>query len=103
MLYLPARPTENSNDYWIAWPRGRVPEHIVFEQPLNEKCLAMPRLTHLFEQFDYHMPYSTPRHARVARLDIPVIPTHGFMDSSNWEHPVQTAHNTIFKLNICTI
>jgi len=53
-----------------------VSEHIIFEQPLNEKCRTMLRLAHLFEQFDYHMPRNTPWHARAALralLDISVI------------------------------
>ncbi len=51
-------------------------EHIIFEQPLNEKCRTMLRLAHLFEQFDYHMPKDSAWHARAALralLDISVI------------------------------
>jgi len=43
-----------------------VSQQIVFEQPLNEKCRTLLRLSHLFEQFDYHMPQDNPWHARSA-------------------------------------
>lgn len=39
---------------------------ITFEQPLNEKCRTLLRLSHLFEQFDFHLPHDSPWHARSA-------------------------------------
>jgi len=39
---------------------------IVFEQPLNEKCRTLLRLSHLFEQFDFHVPQDQSWHARAA-------------------------------------
>lgn len=49
---------------------------IIFEQPLNEKCRTLLRLSHLFEQLDFHAPEENPWHARAALgalLDISVI------------------------------
>jgi cell division protein ZapD len=43
-----------------------LPESIVFEHPLNEKCRTWLRLSHLFEQFDFHRPFDTEWHARAA-------------------------------------
>jgi cell division protein ZapD len=43
-----------------------VTEQIIFEQPLNEKCRTLLRLSHLFEQFDYHLPQDSNWHARAA-------------------------------------
>lgn len=43
-----------------------MPESIVFEHPLNEKCRTWLRLSHLFEQFDFHRPFDTEWHARAA-------------------------------------
>ena len=41
-------------------------DNIVFEQPLNEKCRTLLRLSHLFEQLDYHLPQEADWHARAA-------------------------------------
>ena len=41
-------------------------QKIVFEQPLNEKCRTLLRLSRLFEQFDFHMPQDNPWHSRAA-------------------------------------
>lgn len=41
-------------------------KQIVFEQPLNEKCRTLLRLSHLFEQYDYHVPHDNAWHARAA-------------------------------------
>ena len=38
----------------------------IFEHPLNEKCRTWLRLSHLFEQFDFHMPHANEWHARAA-------------------------------------
>lgn len=38
----------------------------VFEHPLNEKCRTWLRLSHLFEQLDFHLPHSSEWHARAA-------------------------------------
>lgn len=38
----------------------------IFEHPLNEKCRTWLRLSHLFEQLDYHVPFSEEWHARAA-------------------------------------
>ncbi|RMG34002.1 MAG: cell division protein ZapD [Gammaproteobacteria bacterium] len=49
---------------------------MIFEQPLNEKCRTLLRLSHLFEQLDYHLPQNNPWEARAALralLDISVI------------------------------
>ena len=32
-----------------------MPEQTVFEHPLTEKCRTWLRLSHLFEQFDFHV------------------------------------------------
>lgn len=53
-----------------------MPETIVFEHPLNEKCRTWLRLSHLFEQFDYHRPNDVEWHARAAMsalLDIAAV------------------------------
>ena len=38
----------------------------IFEHPLNEKCRTWLRLSHLFEQFEFHLPHSEEWHARAA-------------------------------------
>lgn len=38
----------------------------LFEHPLNEKCRTWLRLSHLFEQLDFHAPHSEEWHARAA-------------------------------------
>jgi cell division protein ZapD len=43
-----------------------LPDTAVFEHPLNEKCRTWLRLSHLFEQFEFHMPHSAEWHARAA-------------------------------------
>lgn len=43
-----------------------MPGQITFEQPLNEKCRTLLRLSHLFEQFDNHVPHADLWHARAA-------------------------------------
>jgi cell division protein ZapD len=51
-------------------------ETIVFEHPLNEKCRTWLRLSHLFEQFDFHRPIDIEWHARAAMaalLDIAAV------------------------------
>lgn len=48
----------------------------VFEHPLNEKCRTWLRLSHLFEQLDFHMPFDAEWHARAAMtalLDIATV------------------------------
>ncbi|MCB1773151.1 MAG: cell division protein ZapD [Gammaproteobacteria bacterium] len=50
-----------------------MPETTVFEHPLNEKCRTWLRLSHLYEQFDFHRAHDTEWHARgamAALLDI---------------------------------
>jgi len=45
----------------------------IFEHPLNEKCRTWLRLSHLFEQFEFHLPHIEEWHARsamTALLDI---------------------------------
>lgn len=39
---------------------------ITFEQPLNERCRTLLRLSRLFEQFDFHSPHDSTWHARAA-------------------------------------
>jgi cell division protein ZapD len=43
-----------------------LPDSIIFEHPLNEKCRTWLRLSHLFEQFEFHMPRAEEWHARAA-------------------------------------
>jgi cell division protein ZapD len=43
-----------------------LPETTVFEHPLNEKCRTWLRLSHLFEQLDFHLPRAEEWHARAA-------------------------------------
>ena len=38
----------------------------LFEHPLNEKCRTWLRLSHLFEQLDFHLPHAEEWHARAA-------------------------------------
>jgi len=38
----------------------------LFEHPLNEKCRTWLRLSHLFEQLEFHLPYAEEWHARAA-------------------------------------
>jgi cell division protein ZapD len=52
-----------------------VTQQIVFEQPLNEKCRTLLRLSHLFEQFDFHVPHDEQWHARAA--------LHALLDIAN--------------------
>jgi len=52
-----------------------VSQQIVFEQPLNEKCRTLLRLSHLFEQFDYHVPQDDAWHSRAA--------LHALLDIAN--------------------
>ena len=50
-----------------------MPEQTVFEHPLTEKCRTWLRLSHLFEQFDFHLPHEEEwqtRAAVAALLDI---------------------------------
>lgn len=51
-------------------------EITVFEHPLNEKCRTWLRLSHLFEQFEFHTPHGEEWHARAAMsalLDIATV------------------------------
>lgn len=51
-------------------------ETILFEHPLNEKCRTWLRLSHLFEQLEFHMPHPEEWHARAAMtalLDIAAV------------------------------
>ncbi len=41
-------------------------ETTIFEHPLNEKCRTWLRLSHLFEQFEFHLPRIEEWHARAA-------------------------------------
>jgi cell division protein ZapD len=43
-----------------------LPDTTIFEHPLNEKCRTWLRLSHLFEQFEFHLPYNEEWHARAA-------------------------------------
>lgn len=43
-----------------------MPDTTIFEHPLNEKCRTWLRLSHLFEQFEFHMPHAEEWHARAA-------------------------------------
>lgn len=43
-----------------------MPDQTVFEHPLTEKCRTWLRLSHLFEQFDFHRPHAEEWHARAA-------------------------------------
>ncbi len=51
-------------------------EHFIFEHPLNEKCRTLLRLSHLFEQFEHHLPVATEwssRAALMALLDVATV------------------------------
>ncbi len=53
-----------------------MPETTLFEHPLNEKCRTWLRLSHLFEQLEFHMPHTEEWHARAAMtalLDIAAV------------------------------
>ncbi|WP_456372841.1 cell division protein ZapD [Thiolapillus sp.] len=39
---------------------------LLFEHPLNERTRTLLRISHLFEQFEYHLPASSPWQSRVA-------------------------------------
>ncbi len=43
-----------------------MPDTTIFEHPLNEKCRTWLRLSHLFEQFEFHLPHIEEWHARAA-------------------------------------
>jgi cell division protein ZapD len=43
-----------------------VSDQILFEHPLNEKCRTFLRLSHLFEQFEYHLPVDSTWSSRAA-------------------------------------
>jgi cell division protein ZapD len=43
-----------------------LPDTTIFEHPLNEKCRTWLRLSHLFEQFEFHLPHGEEWHARAA-------------------------------------
>lgn len=49
---------------------------IIYEHPMNEKCRTLLRLSHLFEQMDFHVPQDGEWHARMSissLMDIVVI------------------------------
>ena len=51
-------------------------EHILFEHPLNEKCRTLLRISHLFEQFEHHLPLEDEWSSRAtlgALLDIATV------------------------------
>ena len=53
-----------------------MPEQTVFEHPLTEKCRTWLRLSHLFEQFDFHVAHDEEWQARAAvaaLLDIATV------------------------------
>lgn len=53
-----------------------MPDSTLFEHPLNEKCRTWLRLSHLFEQLDFHLPLHEEWHARAAMtglLDIAAV------------------------------
>jgi cell division protein ZapD len=57
-------------------PDDTVTDKIAFEHPLNERCRTLLRLSHLFEQFAFHMPRESgwdSRAALGALLDIAAI------------------------------
>lgn len=39
---------------------------LIFEQPLNEKCRLLLRMSHLFDQLDFHLPQADSWHTRAA-------------------------------------
>lgn len=43
-------------------------DYTVFEHPLNEKCRTLLRLSHLFEQFEHHLPLETEWNSRAALM-----------------------------------
>ncbi len=43
-----------------------VSDQILFEHPLNEKCRTFLRLSHLFEQFEHHLPVESTWSSRAA-------------------------------------
>ncbi len=43
-----------------------LPETTIFEHPLTEKCRTWLRLSHLFEQLEFHQPHHEEWHARAA-------------------------------------
>ena len=43
-----------------------MPDSTLFEHPLNEKCRTWLRLSHLFEQLEFHLPQGAEWHARAA-------------------------------------
>ncbi len=51
-------------------------DHILFEHPLNEKCRTLLRISHLFEQFEHHLPVENEWSSRAtlsALLDIATV------------------------------
>lgn len=51
-------------------------EHILFEHPLSEKCRTLLRISHLFEQFEHHLPLENEWSSRAtlgALLDIATV------------------------------
>jgi cell division protein ZapD len=53
-----------------------LPDTTLYEHPLNEKCRTWLRLSHLFEQLDFHAPFAAEWHARAAMsalLDIAAV------------------------------
>ena len=51
-------------------------ETILFEHPLNEKCRTWLRMSHLFEQLEFHLPHVEEWHSRAAMaalLDIAIV------------------------------
>ncbi len=43
-----------------------MPDTLIFEQPLNEKCRLLLRVAHLFDQLDFHLPQADRWHTRAA-------------------------------------
>ena len=54
---------------------GLLAETTVFEHPLSEKCRTWLRLSHLFEQFDFHTPRAGMARARAAVSRCWISPT----------------------------
>lgn len=72
----------------------------LFEHPLNEKCRTLLRLSHLFEQFDFHSPHDASWHARAAisaLLDIGSVLSRADIKSDLLKD-LERHHNTLARI-----
>ena len=63
---LPGRAATRECSPGLTLKDAALSQTTIFEHPLNEKCRTWLRLSHLFEQLDFHLPHAEEWHARAA-------------------------------------